>query len=713
MFGHFPYRLVLQEVHNFAVKKPGKIPTDHDYNEWAWKVSNVHRVPPRIVIAATADKISRRGYMALIGGANHEAFHRLYSGQERIEGADLKECISPYFRPDIKYQDPKIIRFLAFMQNIFEDIRIERIGCREFPGVYTKMCDLADFILDQEAPLREKDLTGDFQPSRILMMVIREVGLGYSTVKTREALEHYNRVAPEVVALLKSGPLAPLLERAIPKLNTDLQVKKARTQVGLALSLAFQMMAILSDTKNLPNPPEPEPPKDSEPKEPEDSEGDSEDEDESDDVSDDEDSEGESDDEDSDGASDDEDSVGESDEDSEGESEDDAEGESEDEAEGESEDEAEGESEDEDGGSKDNTNEDPGEPTAELISKILNSSPDGMMDYASALEDLVQKQEMKEDLSLGEGEKPFRPFSTSGDKIVLVKGNEKENRRKLALIVNATKRETAYLRSKLRNMFRALESVAQLHGVKKGRTLSERYLVDTYATIRSGQDPTRAFTEESETIDTSIGAFIVLDESSSMRDKLIETSSILYTLGDGLDSIGAKFAIAGFRDGEPESFFTQSLSRGYHRTTPIHHDIFKGFDERYRDVAWRLGSLIALGSTPMADGVELALRSLSERKEGHRVIFVVTDGQPDCDHTPVLKHQFRRAAEAGIHIIGVGLGEGSVYVTTLFPDYVYSEKLVDMPKLLVQKLEKLVLKIGTSKRGLSLKGEKTSVASLH
>ena len=55
---------------------------------------------PRITIAETADVITRRNFMALLGGAYHEAFHRLWSQQGcicrcavRVLVARVRSCV--------------------------------------------------------------------------------------------------------------------------------------------------------------------------------------------------------------------------------------------------------------------------------------------------------------------------------------------------------------------------------------------------------------------------------------------------------------------------------------------------------------------------------------------------------------------------------------------------------------------------------------------
>jgi len=615
MIGSFPYRSAIEKVAHFSKIADGadRAPTRENYREWADEF-NQGRVKPTIQIAATDDNINVRTFMALIGGANHEGFHRLYSGQCPIRGNDLEKAIAPYYNSRIPYSDPETLSLLMESQNIFEDIRIERIGCAEFPGVYTKMADLADFILDQEEPTRERDRKIPPSPARIALAVFREVGLGYSTEKTREALAHYKSVCPEVVEMIRTGALAPLLKDAIPNVGSEREIRIAKLQFGISTELAFRLLSVLHELAWAPEPAKPEPSKPQDEK--------------------------------------------------------------------------------------------------KAAAEIITSDPSGLKDYASALESVLSQTFEDEDSKMEEGEKPYRPYSTTDDRVVMVGGNEKEARRVLKEIVASTKSETSYLRSKLRNMFRALENGDHIHGVRKGTRLSERYLVDSYVTVLGGREPSRAFIEETEVIDTSLSAIIVLDESSSMKEgtKPINTKRALYILSDGLSSIGAKFAIAGFRvDMESWKDLVKTISWSeaakYHRVYPITYDVFKGFEERYQDVAWRLGNLVAQGGTPMADGIEFGLKALSTRKEGHRTLFIVTDGEPDPEHEEVIKGQIRRAKEAGIHLVGVGLGEGSKSVQTLFEDHVYASELKDMPKLLVKKLEWMVSQFGTTRRGKTVSNE--------
>jgi len=103
--------------------------------------------------------------------------------------------------------------------NIIEDIRIERIGCREFPGSPQKMEALQDLILQMEIKGQEAgghrstDSSSEFVS--VVMGAFRDLGLGYQTSLQRQVFEKYQVRSLEGWKLVAEGKLRPLLDRAI------------------------------------------------------------------------------------------------------------------------------------------------------------------------------------------------------------------------------------------------------------------------------------------------------------------------------------------------------------------------------------------------------------------------------------------------------------------------------------------------------------------
>ena len=325
------------------------------------------------------------------------------------------------------------------------------------------------------------------------------------------------------------------------------------------------------------------------------------------------------------------------------------------------------------------------------------------MDSNSALEAAVKSESEAAPTDYSQP-LPWKPYSTTDDAIVKVVAS-KDRASSFAELVRETSKATAFLKTRLAVLFRALENAGTEHGVRKGSALSPRTLVDSYCEMQGGSMPTRAYMDRTPQVDMSIAAALVIDESSSMRNKLRETCEAAYALMDALDAVGAKSMAVGFRDKRfDHSDSTYTAMSGCHRTNAIYYDLFKSWSDPFKAAAPRLREIRAEGNTPMADGVEFALRELSTRPEGHRVMFVLTDGQPSGQHGRVLLSQLARAAEAGILVVGVGLGRGSEYVETTFSDSVFAANLKTLPALLVKKLETLVRTRATgAKRGRTVR----------
>jgi hypothetical protein len=225
------------------------IPTSADVENWIYNSTYRARYVPekKITIAATPDDLDKSLAMALVGGAYHEAWHTEYSRREPLLLEEVWDRIKALW-PRIPYAPEKGYRGWARLtdalltwSNIIEDIRIERIGCREFPGAPPKMEALQDLILDMEAKGRvaaEDKSLSNAEDLSVVMGAFRDLGLGYQTTKQRLALDSYKVRSPEGWALVNEGALRPLLDRAIALDKKDSLE---------SLWLAMEILIVLSD----------------------------------------------------------------------------------------------------------------------------------------------------------------------------------------------------------------------------------------------------------------------------------------------------------------------------------------------------------------------------------------------------------------------------------------------------------------------------------
>lgn len=194
----------------------------NDLSKWtvtdAVRSANYTQVnDPYILVAENPKELTPRDQRASLGGDYHEAWHTEWSCRRNIsvdevwdplmERWNLVDDWSPY------------IGAVLHWSNLIEDIRIERLGCVKYPGTPPKMRDLQDLILDMETKGREaaehRGLKATNDDLSVIMGTFRDLGLGYRSIKQQIALSGYRERSPEGYALVESGALRPMLDRAI------------------------------------------------------------------------------------------------------------------------------------------------------------------------------------------------------------------------------------------------------------------------------------------------------------------------------------------------------------------------------------------------------------------------------------------------------------------------------------------------------------------
>ncbi len=199
-----------------------------------------------ITIAATPDDLGQELALALVGGAYHEAWHTAYSRRQPLRAEEVTPRIQELWAripwaPERGFRGwSKLTSQLLTWSNIIEDIRIERLGCQEFPGAPEKMEALQDLILRMEkvgvAASGHRVLDSSTLFVSTVMGAFRDLGLGYQTSLQREALDVYKTRCPEAWHLVHDGELRPLLDRAIQlKKEDDIE----------SLWLAMEVLAVL------------------------------------------------------------------------------------------------------------------------------------------------------------------------------------------------------------------------------------------------------------------------------------------------------------------------------------------------------------------------------------------------------------------------------------------------------------------------------------
>lgn len=241
----------------WARLNPAKTPDERDVQGWL-NTANYVRLAnddKGIVIAATPDELPRGLAMALVGGGYHEAWHTEYSRTKPISIYDVWPrvaelwALAPYEPENNKRGWAGLVGAMLTWSNLIEDIRIERCGCRKYPGAYQKMEALQDLILEMEnegqsasehrAVSQNEDLT-------VVMGTFRDLGLGYETPNQKGVLLAYQKRSQKGWDFVTKGALKPFLDRAIAMSATD--------DMG-SLWLAMEVVAAIAKITEAPPPP--------------------------------------------------------------------------------------------------------------------------------------------------------------------------------------------------------------------------------------------------------------------------------------------------------------------------------------------------------------------------------------------------------------------------------------------------------------------------
>lgn len=315
------------------------------------------------------------------------------------------------------------------------------------------------------------------------------------------------------------------------------------------------------------------------------------------------------------------------------------------------------------------------------------------------------------DNDVREGEQIWRPFYPEKDSIRKVRAGNKGVAQKYE---KAVRGEVASIAAKLRTKFLLARSPQTIHGVRNGKDLSERRLVNSMVEIRSGRRPTRPDWKKVEKEDCTLAVGLVIDQSGSMGgENCMYATQGAIAISRALDKLGAPIMVCGPRDGhyirtgyneegqrdeedmrqngaDYYSYRNGPENVGYHRTqSTVNIDLFKDWDERMNKALPRFSQITACGGTPLSDGIQFAMQELSERTERFRVIIVLTDGAANCP--AVVKRQIRLAKEAGITVIGVGIGGGCSCVVEQFPaNHIQIPNVKQLPKQLLGLLDKIM-----------------------
>ena len=158
---------------------------------------------------------------------------------------------------------------------------------------------------------------------------------------------------------------------------------------------------------------------------------------------------------------------------------------------------------------------------------------------------------------------------------------------------------------------------------------------------------------------------ILIDESGSIGWTCQEFQKLCIAFSEVFDRIGIKFEILGHTTGSyrPELHDEDELSKVFTRWKPIRIFEHKNFNESYKSEKYRIGSIDSFNCNIDGDVLLTAFRRINEQKAERRIVFVLSDGQPNANqrggNNRFFKHlkqvaDFCRANGTEVYAFGIG-----------------------------------------------------------
>lgn len=204
---------------------------------------------------------------------------------------------------------------------------------------------------------------------------------------------------------------------------------------------------------------------------------------------------------------------------------------------------------------------------------------------------------------------------------------------------------------------------------------------------------------------TNVAIELLVDLSGSMRNRMETAKMSVIAISEALSDLGFNFEVTGFTSVSDRRVKAHSRAIGvtgdhsrYNRTTEsLLHYVFKRFG-----VGNMTGITTMKTSEQNVDGesVKWAAKRLADQKQKRKILMVFSDGEPAADSNKSLLCKDLRDAVAmieksGIEVIGVGIETRSV--ERFYSNNIVVDHIDELPKKAMDKLTKIILKNGAKR----------------
>lgn len=294
------------------------------------------------------------------------------------------------------------------------------------------------------------------------------------------------------------------------------------------------------------------------------------------------------------------------------------------------------------------------------------------------------------------GHDNYLVFTTEGDRVVDIKGGDKQQYRTFMT------KATAMVAVMKRKLTRAMLSTAasswepdKLRGKINPRAAHRVALGTSKRVFRQRV--------ESEKFDTAVQ--LMVDHSGSMTgDKLQLAAMTAIIIGEVCHQLGIAFSVCGFSTGDGDAGYRRQQKASaaerelYSRWDNQWIGMYKDFDEAWAQSNHRLITMPKHDQMNTYDGESLRLgaQRLLQRREKRKILFWLNDGQP-CptsvdDRAALIEYTAQCAKEVEKMVEVVAIGIMTDAVRQFYTNWVQVNNLEELPKVCLQKLSELLIK---------------------
>lgn len=259
-----------------------------------------------------------------------------------------------------------------------------------------------------------------------------------------------------------------------------------------------------------------------------------------------------------------------------------------------------------------------------------------------------------------------------------------------------------------RKMERAIMSEDRMDysgGFKSGK-------LDRGALVRAVRGADDVFRQKDDGVDLDTSVMVLVDMSGSMNGRKIDIARMTaIALGSVLERCGVEFEITGFHTHTTSNL--QELKRHYAREESrltfarwdaLAHFVFKDKRKPLRACMAQMGSIHSTGANADAESVMWAAQRLLKSQRNRKIMLVLSDGYPshDTEKQDVIEEKLRDVVDwigkQKIDVVGIGICSDAV--EKFYPKFTVINKPEDLTGTVMDSVAQMLLgrRIGLSNK---------------